>query len=65
MFHLTSAEEANELYNDFKRNPSLIDYIEQTFISKTNNNELNEEICNFRDLIEQMLQPKGLVHHNY
>ena len=57
MFHLTSAEEANELYNDFKRNPSSIDYIERIFISKSNNNELNEEICKFRDLIEQMLQP--------
>ena len=57
MFHLTSAEEANELYNDFKRNPSSIDYIEQTFISKSNNNQLNEEICKFRDLVEQMLQP--------
>ena len=57
MFHLTSAEEANQLYNDFKRNPSSIDYIERIFISKSNNNELNEEICKFRDLIEQMLQP--------
>ena len=56
LFHLTNTEEANQLYNDFKQNPSSIDYIMRTFVSKSNNNELNEEIYKFRDLIEQMLQ---------
>ena len=57
MFHLTNTEEADQLYNGFNQNPSSIDYIMRTFMSKSNNNELNEEICKFHDLIEQMLQP--------
>ena len=52
-----NAEEANALYDSFKKRPSSsIDHIKQKCMSEVNKN-LNEEVCKFRDLVQQMLQP--------